>query len=137
MHTAIRRRNLHLAVLLLAVASCLRAKPFDAVAGGIATHSAAAAELPDEWRLDAISMAVPEPEGDQDRFAIGATHVLAWTVFQDDRPFTVEECLVLGVRGPWARPPLGAGVGLSAFRTWMAPKPRPIAGRGEGGQHVL
>jgi hypothetical protein len=97
MRTAMRLRSLLLAGVSLAIVSCHSTKPFDAVEGGIATHSVGELEpkLPDGWRLDAISRAVPGPDRNEDRAKLGTAHVLAWRVSQDDRPFTVEHCLVL------------------------------------------
>ena len=97
MCAANKSRNLLLSVVSLAIVSCQPTKPFDAVEGGIATHSVGELEpkLPDGWRLDAISRKVPGPDRNEDQANLWTAHVLAWQVSQDDRPFTVEECLVL------------------------------------------
>jgi len=97
MCTASKRRNLLVAVVSLAIASCQPSQPSPAVERGIATRRFAGADpkLPNGWQLDAISSAVPDPDGDADWSAVGTVHVLAWKVSQDDRPITVERCLVL------------------------------------------
>jgi hypothetical protein len=52
-------------------------------------------ELPSAWQLDAISEALPQPQGEQAAFPTTDTAVLAWRVREDDRPFRVVECLAL------------------------------------------
>ena len=101
MHTATMRGKLLIASMALELVFRLPAKAPDTTAAAtvdqqtIADRMIAAPQLPDGWRLDDISRAVPAPHDEIGRPAGGIVHVLAWKISQDDPAFTVQEALVL------------------------------------------
>ena len=52
-------------------------------------HAVPTKELPKEWDLDEIVDAMP-PRSDD-----GPTHVLAWKIIEDNRPWRVDYCLAI------------------------------------------